>query len=377
MNAEIYFGCIPCLCISFRLLMKNMKVLLVTVRSDFGGGPRHVDQLINSLPPEIELYVAYPKEGDPYASLWEENKRIKGRFYLPYRTFSLRTLYSLKKFIVCNKIDVVHSHGNGAGFYSRLLKVIGAKAKIVHTFHGISNDYSSKVKRIANVFFGKSFRLLTDYFVVVSKGELELAKKSKFIKQECFSVIYNGVDSPVCNESSAFECFKVVTLSRFDFQKNMDLAYDIAKKMKDENIQFVWVGDGNDFTRLKEKALLNNLKIEFTGFSKTPMKYLQSASIYLSTSRFEGLPYALVEAASVGLPIVATNVVGNNEVVFDNVNGFLFDNANDACQEIMRLYKNNDLRIKMGMEAKRIYNDFFTIKSMIEKIVSVYNKLYS
>lgn len=43
-----------------------MKILLITVRSDFGGGPRHVDQLINNLPQNIEIYVAYPQDGTPY-----------------------------------------------------------------------------------------------------------------------------------------------------------------------------------------------------------------------------------------------------------------------------------------------------------------------
>lgn len=63
------------------------------------------------------------------------------------------------------------------------------------------------------------------------------------------------------------------------------------------------------------------MPIDFVGFTKEPMKYLQSSDLYLSTSRFEGLPYGLIEAASVGLPIVASNVKGNNEVVNNGYNG--------------------------------------------------------
>lgn len=52
-----------------------MKILLITVRSDFGGGPRHVDQLINNLPQNIEIYVAYPQDGTPYGQEWNSNSR--------------------------------------------------------------------------------------------------------------------------------------------------------------------------------------------------------------------------------------------------------------------------------------------------------------
>ena len=68
-----------------------MKILLITVRSDFGGGPRHVDQLINNLPQNIEIYVAYPQDGTPYGQEWNSNSRIKSRINIPFRKFSTKT----------------------------------------------------------------------------------------------------------------------------------------------------------------------------------------------------------------------------------------------------------------------------------------------
>ena len=44
-----------------------MRLLFITVRSDFGGGPRHVNQLINGLSEQCSIFMAYPKEGEPYA----------------------------------------------------------------------------------------------------------------------------------------------------------------------------------------------------------------------------------------------------------------------------------------------------------------------
>ena len=127
----------------------------------------------------------------------------------------------------------------------------------------------------------------------------------------------------------------VTTISRFDYAKNMSLAYEIAKNFKDNSsIVFLWLGDGDDRIKFESMAQKDGANIIFTGFADEVPAYLSATDIYLSTSRWEGLPYALIEAQSLGIPIVATNVVGNNEVVENGKNGFLFEDARQACRDI-------------------------------------------
>ncbi len=347
-----------------------MKILFITVRSDFGGGPRHVDQLIKELPSNYEVFLAYPKDGIPYAQNWDSLISSENRIYIPYRKFSIRTLFSLYKFIKKNKIDIVHSHGNGAGIYSRLLKILGTKAKVVHTFHGITTNYSSKFKFYLNKLTGIFLRPFTDKFILVSNGELNLARQMHFVNNKKANVIYNGIDSS--NIKAKSDHFKVITLSRFDFQKNMDLAYQIAKSLKDENIEFIWVGNGDDWERLKKQSEAEHLNIRFTGFSNHPIDYLACSTVYLSTSRFEGLPYALIEAASIGLPIVATDVVGNNEVVENNKNGFLFNTLEEANGFLKQLLHDKDLVSQMSEESIKFYNQNFTTEKMVSSLCDLY-----
>ena len=66
-----------------------MNVLYITVRSDFGGGPRHIDQLIERMPKDINVFMAYPKVGCPYGLRWESNNRIKKKH-----------IYSLSKIFI-------------------------------------------------------------------------------------------------------------------------------------------------------------------------------------------------------------------------------------------------------------------------------------
>ena len=137
-------------------------------------------------------------------------------------------------------------------------------------------------------------------------------------------------------------------------------------------VALVWVVVGPDFFRLNDPAKKDNLEIEFVGFSDKPIDYLAASSLYLSTSRFEGLPYALIEAASLGLPIVASNVVGNNEVVFNEKNGFLFRSVDEACCYIQQFKDNPALLMQMGRASRNLYEKLFSEEMMVKQIVHVY-----
>lgn len=337
-----------------------------------------MDQLVKNLPTSVEIYMAYPEAGDPYAELWKTDKRIKGTIYIPYRKFSLSTLLKLNNYVRENKINIIHSHGNGAGLYSRVLKILCPKVKVVHTYHGISDIYSSKAKSLVSKIIGVVLSPLADLYICVSNGEKRMALDRKFSKEENTVVIYNGIKDPqfVNRRITGQASFKIVTLSRFDYPKNMDCMYRIAKHwVGSKDVQFVWVGDGEDKERLEKQAKEENVPIDFVGFTKEPMKYLQSSDLYLSTSRFEGLPYGLIEAASVGLPIVASNVKGNNEVVNNGYNGYLFKVESEAVNQINDIITDNAKYLQMSAASIEFFKRNFTEVKMIEALVKEYERL--
>lgn len=352
-----------------------MNILIISVRSDFGGGPKHINQLIENLPENINIFMAYPKEGDPYSAIWDNNIRIKNIIYIPYRKFSISYLLKLKSFIIKNQIDIIHSHGNGAGVYSRALKLIGCKVKVIHTFHGISDKYTSIIKYVLNIISGRFLKYFTDDFILVSHGEFKSGKKKKILFESKSTIIYNGIKKKSYNKSNPKDIINIVTISRFDYQKNMQLAYDIAYIFKNNSkIKFTWIGDGEDLPILKYKAKLNNVNIDFIGFTTEPLDYLSKGDIYLSTSRFEGLPYALIEAASLSLPIIASDVVGNNECVINKFNGFLFKSLNEAVECINICINNPTLLNNMSEASYQHYENNFTISKMIKKLTIIYSK---
>ncbi len=123
----------------------------------------------------------------------------------------------------------------------------------------------------------------------------------------------------------------------------------------------MWVGEGDD------RNLLTSANIEITGLLtrqdviRTTKKY----DCYLSTSRWEGLPIALMEAMYLEKKCVVSDVEGNNELISDGKTGTLFNGVEDACAQI----KSDE---NYGVEAKKFIIENYSLAKMCEKYEKVY-----
>lgn len=364
----------------------NINILLITVRADFGGAQQHMDLLINNYPSNINLFIAAPMD-EPYYFQWQKNKKVIDIFLIPYRKFSLLRFIQLIKYIVNKKIDIVHSHGKGAGLYSRLIKLFVPRIKVVHTFHGLHIQKYSFLKKRLFVIYERTLSFFTDKFINVSNGEYQLCMKNKVFNGEKSVIIYNCVNQLGKIKDARHKLnlpegkIIIATISRFDYPKNMDLAYDIANRCRyKKNLLFLWVGDGEDKLRIEKKVKEEGLdNIIFTGFKRNIEEYLSATDIYLSTSRWEGLPSAVLEALSLGIPIVATNVAGNNEIVEDNKNGFLFDlsSPDSAVEKLDLLAGNKALYSTFSLNSEEIFKRKINVDNMIENTVAVYKSCFN
>ncbi len=357
------------------------KILLLSLRADHGGGPKHVDLLINNLSSDMEIFLACPKD-KPYYNMWSESKKVKDIFALPHRKFSIKKLLGLNKFIKDNDIEIVHSHGKGAGIYSRMLKILNPRLKIVHTLHGVHIGEYGFLKKSVYIFLERFLTLFTDKFINVSNSENSLCLKLRLFKKSKCEIVYNGIKALLKDDHAKIKFNLsgkrvVTTISRFDYQKNMSLAYEIAQNFKDNpDIVFLWLGDGDDRVKFEFMAQKDGANIIFTGFTDEVPAYLSATDIYLSTSRWEGLPYALIEAQSLGIPIVATNVVGNNEVVENGKSGFLFESAQQACRDIEILLNDEQIYGKMQGEALLNFKNKFDIGIAVRKVEKIYEEIF-
>ena len=125
-------------------------------------------------------------------------------------------------------------------------------------------------------------------------------------------------------------------VGRLNQQKRYDRAFEVVRKLKDDGYDFeLWIlGSGELETELKEMVETQNINdiVSFKGFQKPVYPYMKEADIFLNTSESEGYPLTLCEALCLGLPIVATNITGSNEILMNSKAGILVE------EEIVNIY---------------------------------------
>lgn len=360
------------------------RMIHVTVRADYGGAPNYINTMINNTSDKFDVYIACPTD-KPYYELWKANEKVRGICLLPHRKFTLKHFFSLVKFVKKNKIEVFQANGKGAGSY-RFIKLFCPKVKVLYAYRGFHiHDYSSIQRRLYFI-YERIMTVFTDKVINVSKGEQEQCVKHRVLKKSLSAQIYNGIQPLQAKQSIDLEKkyqnkFVIATLSRFDVQKNMKMMYEIASRISDyKDIQFVFIGDGDDKPILEQKAKIEGVKnIDFVGFKNHDeiAAYFTITDLYLSTARWEGLPFALVEAASAGLPIVASDVVGNNEVCLHQKNGLLFpiEDVDKAVESVLSLYKNREQLKKYSENSRQIFDAYFTVNQMVNSHESLYEQV--
>ncbi len=353
---------------------------MISVRADHGGGPKHLFQLIFHLNEKFNLFAACPNE-PPY---WEKYKSFLGASKLieiPHRKFKFSKLLALRKFLSQNNIDIIHSHGKGAGIYSRLLSMM-TKAKCVHTFHGLHIDNYNRFLRIIYIWIERFLNSFTDKFISVSKSESERLLLILKLNNEKLSLIENGIDIP---DNLAFPVLSsklnVLTITRFDFAKNTLLFADIVLALEElgklELFNFRVIGEGEDKIQfdkfIKEHNLINAVQI--LDFTENIEEQYRNTFCYISTSRWEGLPLTVLEAMSFGIPVIATDVVGNQDLIKHGETGFLFNlnSPGDAAKYLVEIADNDELRNTISANCRKLTIDKFDIKIMIDKTASLYN----
>lgn len=367
------------------------KILYIAISSQTGGVPKHILNALQSANANgCDITVAVPADGDYYP--WFQ-REASATIPLSLNPYSFKSLWLLRKYIKEHGIELVHSHGKGAGMYARPLKLLCPGVKVVHTFHGIYLErYGTLVRKIYCT-IEHLLRKWTDVFICVSESEKEEALRLGFAFPERTEIIYNGVDVKLFQST---EVEREDYLKEFNFPENTCIAGCVARLeyMKGHRYlieafksvcerhpqcRLILVGDGPD--RQQIEALVQKFGLEekviLTGFRHDIPRLLKIFDIFVSASLKEGMPYTLIEALAAGIPVVATDVIGNRDVIQDGYNGLLArpENSGDLAEKICQAieYPEDNLRyVRAGAETTE---KKFTVDVSVHKLYEVYKGL--
>ncbi|PMC37360.1 glycosyltransferase family 1 protein [Bacillus sp. UMB0899] len=369
--------------------MKKIKVTYIC--EALGGGVRkHLVDLLDHIDKnKYEVHVIHGVNRMDTVFIDAKNRLDNVKFY-PVAEME-REISVKKDFAALMKVvgilknikpDVVHCHSSKAGVLGRVAAKYLRIKKIYYTPHGyiFQNPTISNKKMKLFTFIEKALaNNFSTKVIHVSKGEEAEAIKHNILPVEKSTVVYNGMDIPEVKDEGIKDIFHIVTIARMDDQKNPWEAIKIIEGLLNQypNIMYTYVGDGKYYNEIAEYVNSNKLDnhIKLPGFLDNPYEVLKGADLFLLSSLYEGLPYALIEAMAFKVPLLASDVTGNNELVTNDYNGFLYklNNIEEGRAKLKVLINNKDLLGEMSNNAYKHFINNFTI----EKMVNAYDKLYS
>lgn len=206
------------------------------------------------------------------------------------------------------------------------------------------------------------------------------------IAENKISVIYNGIainDKPAAKVlvpgQSADRPVQIISAGRLVPWKGFSVLLDCLADFKAEGVpvNLIIAGDGPDYARLSNKIKSSDLgrNVSMAGpVSQAELhKMLSEADIFVLNSGYEGLSHQIIEAMSFGLPIIASDVGGNPEVVQNGRNGFLilYNDKKQLELNLLKLIKDPNLRQKMGALSWEIAHKFdrtFMLSEVVKKL---------
>ena len=368
-----------------------------------GGCGRNVVDIVNGIDhAKFEVTVAYGTDriDEYYRNAIPEMEKYATLIPVPelIRDISLRDDFKawlrIRKLIRQFKPDILHCHSSKAGIIGRAATIGNRVPKVFYTPHAYAFqawEFSQSKKRLFILLERTFSRIFTTQTFNVSTGERDIALQHRIDKPEKLKVVYNGI--PDIALPSREEALRTLGLSnlpqhaiiigstvRLAQQKDPMTFVRIAQTIVEHNplAHFVCVGNGDLHDTVArfvaDNGLANN--VHLLGYRDDAERIVTAFDVYLLTSLYEGLPYSLVEALRAGVPIVATNVTGSNEVVQPGVNGYLFKvgDVDDGVHQVERIIDERSRHGKFCHDTIRYtYLDKFTSGCMLDSVQQSYS----
>lgn len=362
---------------------KKIRIIFINYSLDIGGAETLILDICRGLNPEKYepcvcclkldgvLMSEFEKAGIP---VYVINKKT-GIDYLLFFKF-------LRLFIRLG-IDIVNTHGAGSWLFAGIAAKLCGK-KLIHTEHTKPYHNLGRWKKIE-----KFLTLFTDQIITVGDSVAEFMIKEEGIPRDKVRVIHNGirtelyrkeVDRSMKRREIGVEDshFVVGNVARMFINKDHATLLKAFKIVTDvvPGARLVLVGDGplrSDISALAQTLGVKE-KMIFLGNRRDIPELLKTFDIFALSSILEGFPIVLLEAMAAGLPVVATNVDGNSELVLNGETGYLTPpcDAKLMADNIIRMSGNANDRRSMGFKAQRMIKEKFDFS----RTIAIYEGLF-
>jgi glycosyltransferase involved in cell wall biosynthesis len=364
-----------------------LHILLIYYEPQPSGQTTHVLSLARGLDPgRYRLTVVVPETLTRSIAAFEQLGVHVVPLPLRKTVWAPRALAAFVRLIRGSEVDIVHVHSQEAGLLARVVaRVAGARA-ILYTPQTID------IRRVRwqGLYIGLERALSHVTDVIVSVNEADRQRLIRWgIAPHKVVTVPNGVDLAQFEGPADGEALRkalglaggrplVMQVGRLSAQKDPLAFVEGAARVVQEcpDAQFALVGDGP--LRDRVAARIRDLRLEghvhLTGWRDGAFRFIAAADVVTLTSRWEGTPYALLEAMAWSRPVVATAVNGSAEIVLDGASGFLVPPGDPAAwaRRVTELLSDPEQATAMGGQGRRRVEERHTLQQTVARIEGLY-----
>jgi glycosyltransferase involved in cell wall biosynthesis len=293
----------------------------------------------------------------------------------------LQAFFQIRQAIKNVKPDLINTHTSKAGVLGRLAaKSVNRNLPVIHTFHGhLIYGYFAQFKSIVFTLIEKTMSSFTDLSVAVTAETKSSLQSLGIGKKSRWQVVPIGI--PISRHykpySSELSTLKLLWVGRFTDIKDPHYAVKVIKELttdKSRDFELTMVGDGELLNEVKKVA--GGLPVNFTGWVKNPFESIKEFDLLMLTSKNEGLPLVMLEAANCERATIARDVGGLSEFIKNNQTGYLVSaDAADMAKVLLNINQNRQQLKEVGLSAHKLLAESFSVEVMAKKYNEIYKQL--
>ena len=367
----------------------RLHVLEMATWFTVGGIPRHIMALATFL---RENGHRVSMAGTP--GVWVNSENEAAFIDLPIRHVTddggamparlvrlARAVWILRRWLRKNRVDLIHAHESAPAWVAHLARV-GLNIPMAITYHGADAKRIPAFARIAS---------RCDLVISPSRSSADDLAKIGGVSRALLKVIGLGVRPAPPDSAADIAALRrellgdgerlVITIARLDYQKGIDILIDCVARMAltHPSYRFAVAGDGCQADKLRILARRKGVQdhLRFLGSVSRPHLYLRASDLFLLTSRWEALPFSIVEAFQAGTPAIATACSGVVELIDDTVGAAVpIGDIGAICAAVTGILSDEPRRAAMGAAAlKRSQEDRFDPETVHRQFEQTYYAL--
>lgn len=358
----------------------QIKIVHIITRFNVGGTATWLSTLVQQFAKHNHssfILAGIVSEGEKEDSRFLERNGIRIRTLSKgFNPFAdVLAFLQIRRIVKHLSPDIVNTHTSKAGAIGRLAAwSLGSKRpRVVHTFHGhLLEGYFSKIRVRLIILIEKFLEIATDFFLFsgekvkrdLNEVKIATSKPSQLVRPG----VYTRNSKLVKNAKKSKDSFVIGWLGRFEEVKRPDLAVELSKRMP--QLEFRFGGSGSLHASLVGRVGAN---AKFLGWVNSD-SFWDECDIAILTSVNEAMPFSLLEAQSIGIPVITFEAGSAAEVVEDGKTGFVVKDIGGMERAIKSLCNSPELYSKMSQASRDFISQAFSPERMYKEHEASYRK---